>query len=218
MCYSARSSFATFLIGFIFSVVLIKFGNPVYTRENTAFGSFFILISLIQLMDFGFWMDLRNSFGINRLLTIIGPILNAGQPIILYLIKLVVAKPATYNLPILAMNVAYGVYLSYAYYRFLTEEKTLTTTTKNGHLEWRWLDYVYPAFYLVPFAVNAFYLTDFSYSLFVFLITSLFMVLSVRYFPYRIGEMWCFFGAFIPGLVFLFQTRLRLSPLLGVAL
>jgi len=208
MFYSARSSFATFLIGFIFSVVLIQFGNPAYTRENTAFGSFFIFISLIQLMDFGFWMDLRNSLGINHLLTIIGPILNAGQPIILYLIKLAVVRPATYNLPILAMNVAYGIYLSYAYIKFLTEEKKLTTTTKHGHLEWRWLDYIYPAFYLVPFAVNAFYLTDFSYSMFVFLITSFFMVLSVRYFPYRIGEMWCFFGAFIPSIVYFVSQSL----------
>ena len=218
MCFSARSSFATFLIGFIFSIMLIQYGNPVYVRENTSFGIFFIFISLIQLMDFGFWMDLRNYLGINRLLTIIGPILNAGQPIILYLVKLAVSKPATYNIPILTMNLAYGAYLTCAYYRFITGEKTLITTTKNGHLEWRWLNYIYPIFYLIPFAVNAFYLTDFSYSLFVFLITAFFMVMSVRYFPYRVGEMWCFFGAFIPFIVGATTFPLhRLSPLLGIA-
>jgi hypothetical protein len=207
MCYSASSSFATFLIGFVFSIMLIQYGNPANARENAAFGMFFIFISLIQLMDFGFWMDLRNSVGLNHILTIIGPLLNAGQPLILYLIKLAVLTPATYDVPILTMNVAYGAYLARAYYRFITNEKTLTTTTENGHLKWRWIDYVYPIFYLVSLTVNLFYLTDFAYSRFTFILTALFMVLSVRYFPYRVGEMWCFFGAFMPLIVFAYQMR-----------
>jgi hypothetical protein len=39
-------------------------------------------------MDFLFWIDLQNKLGINYIITLLGPLLNVGQPLILYVIKL----------------------------------------------------------------------------------------------------------------------------------
>jgi hypothetical protein len=52
-------------------------------------------------------------------------------------------------------------------------------------------------------AINIFYLSNFTYSLIAFLVTYFFLYLSIIYFSYRIGELWCFFGSFIPIIMFI---------------
>ena len=60
-------------------------------------------------------------------------------------------------------------------------------------------------FYLILMLVNIFYLTDFKYSFIVAFFTYLFSILSYNYFGYHIIEMWCFFGAFLPLIIFSLQ-------------
>ena len=201
MCFNYKVSLLTFVIGTVGSIVLIKYGALQYKLENTIFGTFLVFIAGIQLMEFLFWIDLKNTMGINRLTTIIGPILNAGQPIILYLIKLFLAKPdilSRYNLPFAVLNASYFIYLIARYISFISDGNLITTSTKSGGLNWPWLKYYSPYFYLILFAINIFYLTDFKYSLVFFTITYSLLYLSFRYFSNQVGEMWCFFGSFIP--------------------
>jgi hypothetical protein len=88
MCFNDKTSIVTFLIGTGFSIILMNYGNIKYKKDNIVFGIFFIFISLIQFMDFLFWIDLQNKLGINYIVTLLGPLLNVGQPLILYVIKL----------------------------------------------------------------------------------------------------------------------------------
>jgi hypothetical protein len=208
MCFSARASIITFLIGTLGSILLIYFGNPKFRNENITFGIFLIFISAIQLMDFFFWIDLKNKIGLNKIITIIGPLLNVGQPIILWLIKLLYFSPNIFdkeNLPFTSINILYLVILLYNYVKFLGRS-TLVTGTNHGHLEWPWIKYSNPWFYLILFAINIFYLTNLNYSLLLFSITYFFLILSSVFFKYNIGELWCFFGAFIPFIMF-FLTK-----------
>ena len=204
MCFSAKTSLITFLLGTTFSILLIKYGNPTYKSDNYVFGIMLLFISSIQLMDFTFWMDLKNTMGLNKLATIIGPLLNVGQPTIMYIIKLLYFKPdvlsaVNFNLPVMVLNASYALYLLYMYFRFITTEKQLTTSTSNGHLDWPWLKYT-TSYYNLIFAVNIFYLTNFNYSLGIFIITYFFLYLSYKWFPYSMGELWCFFGVFSPAI------------------
>jgi hypothetical protein len=208
MCFSAKASLITFLIGTIGSLFLIYFGNPKFRNENITFGIFLIFISSIQLMDFFFWMDLKNKIGINKITTIVGPLLNVGQPIILWAIKLFYFRPniwTTSNLPVTSINILYLIVLLYNYIRFIGTNQ-LVTGVNRGHLEWPWIKYSNPAFYLILFAINIFYLTNFNFSLLLFSVTYFFLILSKVYFQYNTGELWCFFGAFIPFIMF-FLTR-----------
>ena len=212
MCFNYKVSLLTFVIGTIFSILLIKYGNIKYNLENKIFGIFLIFISLVQFMDFSFWIDLKNNFGINKIVTIIGPLLNVGQPIILYIIKLIYYKPDiytfnNYNLPVAILNLLYCIYLFKLYITFLLKDK-LITDVKNGHLSWPWLKYNEPYYYLILLAVNIFYLTNFKYSLMFFLISYFFFYLSVKYFYYNAGELWCFFGSFIPLLMYILSKFL----------
>lgn len=203
MCFSAEVSLLTFTIGLVFSVLLINSGKKsAYTIENKVTGYFFIFIALIQLMDYLFWIDLKNTIGINRIMTIIGPILNVCQPVILYIIKYLNYGPdifsmKNYNLPVALLNGLYLLYFIYVYIRFLSEDK-LVTGVKGGHLNWPWIKYSNYYFYVVLLAVNMFYLFPLTYGSVLFIITYFFLFISARYFNYVAGELWCFFGAFIP--------------------
>lgn len=203
MCFNYKASLLTFLIGMIGSILLIKYGNPIYYKENIVSGIFLMFIAGIQLMDFLFWIDLDNKLGINKITTIIGPLYNVGQPLILYIIKLLYFKPKNilsmknYNLPVFILNFFYFISLMVNYIYFLSSS-TLITGTRKGHLSWQWIDYFNPFFYLILLAINIFYLMDFQYSLILFLIIYILFILSVIYFSYNVGELWCFFGIFIP--------------------
>lgn len=161
-------------------------------------------------MDFFFWIDISNKIGFNRFFTLIGPFLNVGQPIILWIIKLLYFRPNVWsfqNFPITFLNLAYISTLLYNYTKYIREKpNNLITGTKEGHLSWPWIKYANPRFYLVLLAINIFYLTNFKYSLSLFLISYLFLLLIVKYFKYNPGELWCFFGAFIPFII-LFMAR-----------
>ena len=204
MCFNYKVSLLTFTIGTLFSIILIKYGNKRYKSENIISGIFLIFISLIQFMDFLLWIDIKNNLGINYVTTIIGPILNIGQPLILFLIKYVYYKPNlfefnNFNLPVAAANMLYLIYFIIIYIKFLSNERLITgVRNSNGHLNWPWIKYSNPWFYLVLFAINIFYLFNFNYALTLFIVTYFFLFVSIMFFNKSAGEIWCFFGSFIP--------------------
>ncbi len=208
MCFSSEVSITTFAIGLVFSVLLMNSGQKsVYSIENSVTGHFFIFIALIQLMDYLFWIDLNNEIGINRIMTIIGPILNVCQPVILYIIKYLHYGPdiftmKNYNLPVAILNGLYLLYFIYIYIGFLTKGEKVTSV-KGGHLNWPWIKYSNYYFYIVLLAINIFYLFPLRYAGILFIIKYFFLFISARYFKYVAGELWCFFGAFIPLLIYL---------------
>ena len=200
MCFNYQVSLFTFALGTIFSILLIISGNKKYALENKTSGVFFLFISAIQLMDFLFWIDLKNKYGINRIASILGPILNVGQPTILYIIKYLFYTPVFKSITDIAAavaNLSYFLYFIVIYVKYLSNEKMITST-ERGHLKWPWIKYATPGFYLVLFAINIFYLFNLTYALYLFTITYFFLFLSRKYFYYNTGELWCFFGAFIP--------------------
>jgi len=204
MCFSASVSLGTFFLGLIFSLILIFYGNPKYKKENIVFGILLIFISSVQLMEYFIWSDINNKYGINHLMTLLCPLLIVCQPIILYIIKIIYFKPNlfdSYNFKLFFLNIIYLSIFFYNYVKYLN--KDLITTVKKGHLSWPLNNLMNPLFYLILLAINMFYLTDLKYSMFLFIVTYLFSILSYIYFGYHIAEMWCFFGSSIPLILFI---------------
>jgi hypothetical protein len=206
MCFNYKVSLLTFFIGVTFSIILFKYGNAKYSVENQVSSIFLVFISSIQFMDFLFWIDIKNIYGINKVTTILGPILNVCQPTIFYIIKYLYYKPnisslQNFNLPVAILNFLYVIYFIHMYINFLSKDK-LVTSTQHNHLQWPWIKYSNPYYYLLLFGINIFYLFNFKYALALFTITYFFLFLSVKYFFYNAGELWCFFGSFIPLLMY----------------
>jgi hypothetical protein len=198
MCFNYKVSIITFFIGMITSYNLIKNGNPKYKNENFIIGTFFYFIVSIQLMEYLFWIDLDNELGINHIATLFGPLLSAGQPLILYLIKVLYYKPTKINLIIGFINLMYFIYVIITYKIFISRNILTTTTHENNHLVWPWLKVFNQYFYMILLAINIFYLGDFKYNLVIFLIIYFLYFLSYIYFAYNVGELWCFFSISIP--------------------
>ena len=202
MCFNASSSLITFIIGIIGSFTLMKYGNRKFKNENIVFGIFFIFIAFIQLMDFCFWIDLKNKLKLNHFVTLIGPLLNVGQPLILYIIKYIYFKPEidltkmNINTLYAFLNIGYFIYLLNIYNNFLQKSK-LITGTSHGHLLWPWIPFTNPYFYCITLSLNLFYLTNLNYSLMGFIVLFVGLMLSILLFHYNVGELWCFFGAFM---------------------
>lgn len=215
MCFNWQVSLLTFVIGCVLSIILAKYGNPKYKFENHIGGIFFIFVALVQFMDFIFWIDLDNAMGLNKLMTLIGPGLVIGQPIWVYIIKIMVSNLnvldlsnfTNFNGAILALNICYFIYLFNNYIQFI-KHGTLTTKPKHGHLSWAWKNYFNYHYYLIVLTVNMFYLTNFNYSMIWFIISYLLLFLSYKFFNYNVGELWCFFGAFEPGIIYLLTKYL----------
>ena len=201
MCFNYKVSLLTFVISFITSGLWIFYGNNKYHNENVVYGISFFFISIMQFFDFVFWVDLHNTYGINKIASIIAPIINAGAPTIFYLIKNLYYKPSfksPTSIGFLIINILYFINVIINYVKYLYNSKLVSSVDKNGHIKWSWLPYFNSKLYVIMLALNMFYLTNFKYSLSVFLITYLFLYLSWKYFSYNVGELWCFFGSAIP--------------------
>lgn len=206
MCYNYKVSLGTFLLGTLFSILLIKWGNRTFSIENKITGIFLIFISLIQFLEFIFWIDIKNIYGLNKLATIIAPLLNAGQPFILYLIKYLIYKPNLFtvkNFVVYILNILYFVYLIVKYTDFIRHNKLITSDVSiEGHLIWPWLKHYNPYLYIILFGINIFYLFNTNYATILALLIFSFLYLSHKLFRYTVGEMWCFFGSFIPFIMY----------------
>jgi hypothetical protein len=162
-------------------------------------------------MDFLFWIDIKNTIGINHWVTLFGPLLNLGQPLILFFIKIAVSRPNNIDPIISLINIIYAEYFCVFYYRFLKSSPlSIQTNVDGGHLSWPWLkrwNFQGKMLYLFVTACNIFYLSDFSYSMVFFVLASVFLWASYYFFEYNIGELWCFFGAFFPIILLLFFSQ-----------
>lgn len=203
MCFNAKTSLFTFIFSIITSILLVFYGNKKYKTENIVFGIFFIYIALMQLFDYLFWIDLDNKKNINHITTLIAPIINTSQPTFLYLLKLFFYPKIDYLF--LFGNIFYFIYIYQRYQEFIKNDHNLKTTVYKNHLEWKWLNYFNGPIYLFFLIINTFYKSNFNYSLIVFLVTTFFLLLSYHFFHYHIGEIWCFFGAFIPIFILFFS-------------
>ena len=58
MCISARASVVSFFTNLFSCMALIKFGRPELYFYNLVFAGILIFVSLMQIVDFGMWIDL----------------------------------------------------------------------------------------------------------------------------------------------------------------
>ena len=201
MCYNSTVSLVAFSISMLFSILLIVYGNPEFKAENLVSGIFLMFVAGIQFMEFLFWIDIHNKLGINKVATIIGSLFNIGQPILIYIIKVLILRPAFHMDYVTILNLLYLVHLLYVYSRFLYNGPLTTSRVINGHLSWTWLKYASREFFLLMFAINIFYLTDFSYSMVMFSIVYFILALAIAFFPRNVGEFWCFMSASVPAIM-----------------
>lgn len=193
MCISKNLSLISFIVSIISSITLLYFGNA---PENQVISYYMMFVGLMQLVDYGAWIDLDCTKGSNRLSSIIGPLLNHIQPLLFLLLAYYYLQSSSivpYKL-IVSLGVMYGGYMIYKYITYLNMNNLCIQTDPLSHLVWQWgNNYNYWGYHLL-FLLGIINFYKYKGLLVFYIAAYVLYSISIK------SEIWCFL---ITGLPFL---------------
>ena len=210
MCFSAESSIITFTIGTIGALLCISLGSI----TDKIIGCFFGFTSLIQGIEYLLWKH-QYCDDYNRIISMLGMILNNLQPFVIGLIILLVnTKTPNKNWIILLMILYLCIIIPYSIQFDRTKQCTLKY---EKHLKWNWnlmknATFVYTVFiaFLCLFGLLGF--PTFIYGVYFSLIVVITYLTSAYFYPTDFsGALWCYYSVFLPVIYYI----LRISKILN---
>jgi hypothetical protein len=209
MCFSKNLSFMSFSFGIFSSIMLILFGNSKSYNVNLSIGLFFIYVTLMQLVDYLIWSDIKCENGLNKIGALIGPLLNHFQPVILLILANIYIKSNNIisNKILYSINIIYIIYIFYIYFGIYMKNKMCIGLNHMNHINWTWkYSFNYYFYYIVLFINIINYLNN-KNILIVITISMIFNIISYYKFNYNIGEFWCLLVTSVP-LILLFIQKI----------
>ena len=201
MCYSKNLSLASLACGIIASTSLILFGNKQSASTNKMIGYYFAFVALMQLIEYFLWIDIDCVNGFNKMASILGPILNHLQPIVLVLLSYTYLQPAKVipvNVVIFA-NVLYLIYAGHHYYKHVSDSSNFCVKTNaDGHLDWTWKSNFIYTFFTIINIINIANFYENTNVMVAFVVSYLILVIDMFNFKNNYGELWCFMVTCIP--------------------
>ena len=193
MCISKNLSLISFIVSIVSSITLLYFGNA---PENQVISYYMMFVGLMQLVDYGAWIDLDCTKGSNRLSSIIGPLLNHIQPLLFLLLAYYYLQSSSIvpDKLIVSLGVMYGVYMIYKYITYLNTNNLCIQTDPLSHLVWQWgNNYNYWGYHLL-FLLGIINFYKYKGLLVFYIAAYILYSISIK------SEIWCFL---ITGLPFL---------------
>ena len=211
MCFSANVSLFTFIIGIIGSILCISLGEIM----DVVLGLFLGFVSFMQLIEYLLWKH-QICDNYNKLLSIIGMILNHAQPIVLGIILLLVSKQNQYNkyiiFIIMFIYLIFCIFYSNLFLQNINNQCTIKDK-KTKHLDWKWNVQEYGFFFYSIFLLS--FILLFIYGMptlkqgiyLAFFILILYLTTLLFYYTKHVGSMWCFYTAFVPIIYYILRNR-----------
>ncbi len=201
MCFSEKLSLGSLMFGIFSSLILISFGNKQSFQTNKAIGYFFLFVSLMQLVEYFIWKDIKCETGLNHFGALVGPLLNHLQPVVLLIL-------ATWYLDssnliqqdtLVSANILYLIYVGYKYYKYVSVKSNMCVQTNQcNHLNWTWKnDFNYTFYFIISFINLANFYTNTNLMV-SFGIGYLLLLVSIFEFNQNVGEFWCLMVTGIP--------------------
>jgi hypothetical protein len=202
MCFSPLASISTFLIGIIGAILCVSLGTP----TDKLVGYFFGFVSSMQGIEFALWEN-QTCNDMNKIITILGMVLNHLQPIVLSILILLLNNDLSHTTRqvIILSTIIYAITIAAYSYQFISDDDGCTLKNEYNHLEWDW---------------NGMKYRDIVYVIFLFMLMMLFYIgtpnkksgilLSgislisylISFFIYKdkkvVGSLWCLFASFTP--------------------
>jgi hypothetical protein len=200
MCFSEEASIRSLLAGLIGSGLCISLG----TISDKTIGYFLGFVSLMQGIDYLLWRHQKCDM-YNRIISVLGMVLNHLQPFVLGLVVLMLNPKNKYNKTIMTLMILYLIVIIPYSYQFIKMKGTCTLKSENhDHLIWKWNN--------LPFSrIRYFTFLVVMTSIFIlglpnkmaglgFALTGLFMYSSsLVVYPREVaGALWCYYTAYIP--------------------
>lgn len=193
MCISKNLSLISFIVSIVSSITLLYFGNA---PENRVISYYMMFVGLMQLVDYGAWIDLDCTKGSNRLSSIIGPLLNHIQPLLFLLLAYYYLQSSSIvpDKLIVSLGVMYGGYMIYKYITYINTNNLCIQTDPLSHLVWQWgNNYNYWGYHLL-FLLGIINFYKYKGLLVFYIAAYILYSISIK------SEIWCFL---ITGLPFL---------------
>ncbi len=201
MCFSPMASISTLIIGLSGAYLCYSLNTP----TDKLVGLFFGFVSLMQGIEYLLWENQKCN-GNNKLISLLGMILNHLQPVILTVLILLLNKNLDKNTKnkIIGFTSIYIIIITFYSFQFFNE-KQCTIKNIHSHLEWRWNDMEYREYVYLLFLFTLIYLfligtPNKKYGKILAAITLISYLIS--FFIYKdqqvIGSMWCLFASFAP--------------------
>jgi hypothetical protein len=211
MCWNADISINTFVFA-CFALVFIYFTNT-FTKyklkefENPLVYLYFLLIAIMQLLEFFIWRNLKNK-SVNTLVSKIASFV-------------VILQPLTIMLMIPNLNIKYYLLTIYAIFIMVyLAYKTLynpihfySHVAKNNHLTWEWVnlsgyEYIFYFGYVLLYLLALLFIDNFVVSFFVILMLVVSFIFHFKYNTF--GSMWCWLTNLI--LIYFLMQILIIKP------
>ncbi len=207
MCHSAPVSLVSFTIGAIFSYLL-------YCENDISYkilGIFLGYIILMQLIEFLLWSH-QVCDNYNKSISFLGMYINYLQPFVLAMLLLYFYKQHNFNKKILIItgSIYLLIMLLYTSQYYFNSDKC-TIKNNNPYLLWNWGQMNYSSLVSVIYVITLFILIYFGIpdkkaAFGIIFLSFITLLLSVIFYPRPfIGSIWCFFGAFIPLMFYIYK-------------
>jgi len=207
MCHSASVSLGSFTIGAIFSYLLYRENDISYKM----LGVFLGYIILMQLIEFLLWSH-QVCDNYNKSISFLGMYLNYLQPFVLAILLLYFFNQPKFNKNIIITTASIYLVITLLYtsqYYFNLDKCTIKKN--NPYLLWNWgqmnYSYAMSIIYLIALFVLIYFGVPNKTAAFgIIFLSFITLLFSVLFYPRPfIGAIWCFFGAFIPLMFYIYK-------------
>jgi hypothetical protein len=209
MCYTKEASIGAFVTSILSCLALYIYGNPKYKKENLNIIILFVFVSFMQLFDYMMYIDPNCTQGWNKLAGVLGPLFNAFQPSLLYLLLIVNKSPYVGIASLI--NIPYILFILFIYSKYLSQG-SLCSFQENGGLTWSWskngFGTLFGIIYLIVMLFNFIFYIQSPIYRWAMIIILLFYGISYLNYRYHLGRFWCFFVNTIPLFVLIVQKSL----------
>ena len=228
MCFSAKTSITSFLIGWFCSIFLI-FRNK---EGDRLFGFIFLWVNLMQLLEYLMWID-QKCEKLNNIASQLAWFQNIMQPLIGFIvIFLYIFKGKTFKernkkslIPIPILLIAFSLYAIYFIFWIIKNKPYKTNfctkpcggSCNNHYLQWPWTTKFDKKIWVFYFAACLLFLitsikNKAGLFLGVFLILTAIISSSIMPFKNSFGSSWCVFSIAGPLLKIIIPVKFFSNP------
>ena len=214
MCYSKNLSLTSFIFGITSSFLLINYGNKKNLKSNLVIGYFFMFVSVMQLIEYYIWTDLKCKTGYNKFSAYIGPLFNHLQPIVLLLItrRYLQSNNCISDNIITVLNLAYFMYILHKYIKYINDKNNLCIQLNSErHINWTWKKDFHYGIYIFIELINALNYSNNTNFMISICFSYLLLFISINKFKKNIGEFWCLMVTGVPFVNLFIQNSFNIA-------
>ena len=213
MCFSKNASAFSFIVGVVGSLLCVSLG----TMTDKIFGYILLYVSSMQAIEYLLWSH-QKCDTYNRIVSIIGMLLNNFQPLVLGFI-IIALNPKIRHISLFYLSIFIYLCVAIPYSLIFLTNKKIQCTIKNkktNHLEWNWNSMTYYKLVYLMFIISSCVMCILGFPtimggwLFAFFIVFSYTTTALFY-SSSVGALWCYYIVFVPIVYYILRILYKIN-------